>query len=263
MFKNIKSYANIFWQMFKMDLIVFKKNAISGIVDTMIWVSVILAVVSYIFPLLGMTQNFGEMWLVGTIVSCCVFEIWVFAASFIADREGNNTIAYLLALPIPSWLVFLKFVASTAFKTSVYTILVIPLGKLIIWNKMDLSNFAPIKFFIMFLTVNIFFGFFSLLMTTIPETFPQIRKVWTRIVFPLWFLSGVEFPWYIVRKLSPNIAYAFLVNPMIYAMEGIRATVLGQANYLNFWICLPVLWLFAISFCLIATFRLRRKLDLV
>ena len=100
-------------------------------------------------------------------------------------------------------------------------------------------------------------------MSTIPETFPQIRKIWTRLIFPMWFLSGVEFPWNIVNKLSPKIAYALLANPMIYAMEGIRATVLGQANYLSFWICLPVLWLFAISFGFIAIFKLKKQLDYV
>lgn len=45
--------------------------------------------------------------------------------------------------------------------------------------------------------------------------------------------------------------------------EEIRATVLGQANYLSFWICLPVLWLFAISFGFIAIFRLKKQLDCV
>ncbi|MBD3231833.1 hypothetical protein GF322_04190 [Candidatus Dependentiae bacterium] len=262
MINNFKLYAHIFGQMFKMDLIVFKKKVISGIFDLIIWISILLLIFTHVYPLLGMTRNFGEFWAVGAIGSCCVFEIWGYVANFISDKKGDRTIDYFLSLPIPSWLVFIRFVISSAFRTSVYSILIIPLSKLIIWDRMDLSNFMPIQFLVMFLTVNIFFGFFTLLMSTIPEDITQIRRVWVRLVFPMWFLSGVEFPWYTIHnKLSSKISYILLLNPMLYTMEGVRATVLGQQNYISFWICLIVLWSLIIIFGFTSIFILKKQLD--
>ena len=128
---------------------------------------------------------------------------------------------------------------------------------------MNLSNFAPIKFVFMFFVINTFFAFFSIIMSTIPDSIPNIRKVWVRIIFPLWFLGGVEYPWYVVYKFSPKISYVLLSNPFIYAMEGIRATVLGQQNYLNVWICLIVLCSCTMLCGLIGIFRLKKQLDFV
>jgi len=263
MHKNIKSYTNLFWQLLKTDLLIYSKNIFSGIINTTIWVSIILGIFAYIYPQLGMTQEFGSLFVVGAIVSCCIFEIWGATATFVADLHGNNTISYPLTLPLSSWLYFVKLGISYACKSMIYTAIILPLGKFMLMGRMDLTNFMPIKFIIMFLTINIFGGFLSLFMSSICTSVAGMRTIWVRFLFPLWFLGGAEFPWYAVYKLSPKTAYLFLLNPITYAMEGIRATVLGQHDFILFWYCLIVLWIATFVFGFLAIKKLKKQLDFV
>ena len=261
--KNIKSYVNLFWQLLKTDLFIYSKNIFGGILDTIIWVSLILSIFAYVYPKLGMSQEFGAIFVVGAIVSCCIFEIWGATANFIADIDGNKTITYPLTLPIPSWLYFIKLGIGYACKSMIYAAIILPLGKFILLSKMNLTHFMPLKFIIMFLTINIFGGFLSIFMSSICTSISGMRTIWTRFLFPLWFLGGAEFPWYAVYKLSPKLASLFLLNPITYAMEGIRATVLGQHDFISFWYCVPVLWITTIVFGFLGINKLKKRLDFV
>ncbi len=260
---KIKSYLNLFWQLLKTDFVIFNKSIVSGIIDTSIWISILLAIFTYIFPHLGMTKNFSSIVLVGAIVSCGLFETFSFAATFLADIEGNKTISYFFTLPIPSWLIFVKSALAQAYKTIILSLIIIPLGKLILWQRLDLSNISIYKFLLIFLSINVFLGMFAVFLSSIPKDMSQIRSIWIRILFPLWFLGGAEFPLRVVQKMSPRLAYLFFLNPVTYAMEGIRAATLGQHGYLNIWICLGAIWFFGIIFGFLGIKRLKKRLDFV
>jgi ABC-type polysaccharide/polyol phosphate export permease len=75
--------------------------------------------------------------------------------------------------------------------------------------------------------------------------------------------GGSTFPLNAVQKVSPFIAKLLLLNPIIYAYEGLRASVLGQAGYLNIWFCFAMLWLTSLSLGFFALNRLKHRLDFV
>ena len=256
-------YLNLFWQMLKTDLIIFKKNIITRFIDTCVWVSMLAFVISYLYPQLGMAQEFGAFWLVGAIVSSCLFDIEATSADFVADVEGNKTITYPLTLPISSWAVFVKLALSYACKSAVFAIIIIPLGKLVLWDKLTFTYFDPFKFISIFLIINLFFGFFSLFMSSLVKKMSNFTKIWVRFFFPMWILGGVMFPWKLIYNISPRLAYLFLLNPITYANEGIRATVLSQKDYLPFWLCVPMLCFFGIIFGFWSIVRLKKQLDFV
>jgi len=254
---------NLFWQMLKTDLTIFRKNIITGFIDTSVWLIFVSFVVSYLYPQLGMTQEFGAFWVVGAIVSCCLFDIESASADFVADLEGNKTITYPLTLPISSWAIFIKLAIGYACKSATFSIIILPLGKLVLWDRLTFTYFTPLKFVIMFLIVNLFFGLFSLFVSSLVKKMSNFSKIWVRFFFPMWILGGAMFPWKIIYNLSPRLAYLFLLNPIIYANEGIRATVLGQQGYLPFWLCGLMLCFFGIVFGFWSIVRLKKQLDFV
>ena len=263
MLKKIKSHTSVFFKLLKTDLLIFSKSMISGWIDTSIWVIVLLVIFTYIFPQLGMRKDFGAFFLVGGIASCCIFEIFSSAVAVISDLNNKQKISYRLTLPISSSLIFTGIAIFNACKSTFLSIIILPLGKLILGNKLNFTNLSIIKFVLMFFSINIFVGFFSLFMTSITDKVENIRSIWVRIIFPLWFLGGAEFPWQAIYSISPKIAYSCLFNPLLYPMEGIRAAVLGQAGFINFWYCFAMIWTSCIIFGWIGISRMKKRLDVV
>ncbi|MBD3273020.1 hypothetical protein GF385_01560 [Candidatus Dependentiae bacterium] len=263
MYKKTNKYLKIFGKLLKTDLLIFSKNIITNIINCTIWVSITMFVFGYIFPNLGMSENFGALWLTGSLGSWAIFEAWPSTITFLSDIDGNNSISYQLTLPIPSWLIFLKRTFSYAINTMATGLIILPLGKLILWNKINFVYFSPIKFFVIFITMNIFANTFShFLITTVPDIH-NIEKAFIRILFPMWFLGGAQFPWHILNSMSPIFGKIILLNPIIYMMEGIRSAILNPTNFLPFWNCVATLWGFTILFGIIAIIRLKKRLDFI
>lgn len=258
-----KSYVHLFWQLLKTDLHIYRKAMIDSFIDSTVWFTCTIIIFAHIFPLLGMQRGFSIFIAIGAIISCSFWNIWSTSTHFISDIEGNKTINYFLSLPIPNELVLVKQVLGYAIKAGTPSLLILPLGKILLWKQMDLSNFAPIKFAILFIIANIFVGSLSLVITSYIESLHHIGKVGIRFLFPMWFFGGANYSWAIIYKLSPAFAYATLCNPLIYAMEGIRSAILGPEGYLSFWLCILMLILFTALFCAIGIKRFRKRLDFV
>lgn len=263
MYKNFKKYSKIFWELLKTDLIVFGHNLIGNIIDCIIWVTLTMFVFAYIFPSLGMTKDYGALWLGSAIASWAIFEAWPSILTFISDIKGNNSISYELTLPIPSWLIIIKRILGYTINSMAITLIILPLGKLILWNNISFANFNILKFILIFITINIFASTFAHFLTSLIPSLERIGTAWMRILFPMWFLGGAQFPWYAINQMSPKLGKISLLNPIIYMMEGSRASILGQQNFISLWYCLLALWGFTFIFGTIAIIRIKKRLDFI
>ncbi len=257
------TYARLTWQLVRADITIYSGIALEQIINTITWVVPTILVATYAFPVLGIAQQFGTFIAVGTIVSVSFFQSFPAATSFVSDLEGNQTISFPLTLPMPSWLIFVQRSISYICKASILSIIVLPMSKLMLLDRLSLAHFSLLKFFVIFFTVHIFTSFFSLFLVCMVGNMSQIMKVWLRFIFPLWFFGCSQYPWSVLEQLSPKLAYACLANPFIYGMEGMRAAVLGQEGSLPFWPCVGMLLLFAVLFGFIAIKRLKKRLDFV
>ena len=261
---TIKNYIHLFWQLLKADLIIYKQRIISRFIDSIIMMSIVTIIFSFIYPAaFGMAKEFGAFVLIGILVNVAIFEIWPFTARFIADINGNNSVSYYLTLPIPSWLIFIKSALAHSCKTIIMSALLLPLGKILLWNRLHFNHVCWYKFILIFISIHLFYNIFALSMLSIPKNMDDMGTIWNRILFPLWFFGAAEFPWQTVYKLSKPLAYVSLANPFVYTMEGIRAAFFGQEGYLSFWICLGVIWLNIIFFSWLGITRLRKRLDFI
>ena len=260
---NTKKYLKIFWELLKTDLIVFRKNFPGQLLDCIIWVTLTMLVATYVLPNLGMTKEYGILWLGAAIASWAIFESWPSIITFISDSDNNNHISYQLTLPIPSWAILIKRIAGYAINTAAMTMFILPLGKIVAFKNINLSNFSVVKFITIFFAVNIFASTFAHFLITLVPNLDRIGAAWIRVLFPLWFLGGANFPWHVIYKMNPIYAYISLLNPVVYMMEGCRAAVMGQANFLPVWGSVLALFGFTLFFGTITIFKLKKRLDFV
>jgi hypothetical protein len=261
MVKSLIAHSYIFWQLLKTDLMIYRKNQINEIINTIIWTSLTLFATGYIFPQLGMTSSYGSFIAVASIASISVFVIWPTAANLVSDIDGDQTVSYALTLPIPTSLLWCKQALGIAIKTLINAIIILPLGKIFLGSALQLSNINFVGFLAMYLSIPILTSFFALFIASITKNMLMLETVWIRLLFPLWFLGCSQFPWHSLYTFSKPIAYVMLLNPYTPLFEGIQAAVNPGQQFLPVSICLIITWAWTIVMGYFGIARLKKRLD--
>lgn len=257
-----KNILQTFYALLSKDITIFNKRLINRSIDALIWAGSSLMIAHYIMPLFGITDpHYGKFNLIGNLAIWGLFEMLTSIGMFLGDLQGDKTIIYYVSLPLPSWMLFVEQAFASAYRSLASSILILPLGKLILGSDFILYNINWPCFIIALLMINIFYGFFTLLIASYVPDLSALTMVRSRIMFPLWFLGGFQFPWKMLYTVSPKLAYISLCNPMIYVMDGIRSTVLPKEQYLEFWTCMGMLLLFSILSGYIGIQNLKKRLD--
>ena len=257
------SSFHVMKELIKTDLKIFRKIAISKSIDVFIWVVSMILVFAYIMPSFGLSADYGGFMVASLCSSAGLGPSIGYIAEMVADFEGNRIIDYTITLPMPSWLVFVRLVIYYTIAFSTISILVLPVGKLLLWNSFSFAQFSFWRFGLIFLLSNIFYGVLSLIAASYVHSLVRVDSVWTRLIYPLWFFGCFQFSWESLYKSSPILAYINLLNPITYPAEGTRAAVLGQAGSLNFWFCAFALCIFIVLGGWHAIVRLKKRLDFV
>ena len=262
--KNFEiSKLRIFGLLLWRDLVCFLRSYKDHFFNSLIWTLTTLGVTIYLLPKFGLTEAFGTFTLVGCVASIGFFGAALEAILFIFDIEGNNHISYDLTLPIGRRLVLLQRILFSTIRVMLLSIVILPIGKIVFWHRIDLSQIIIWKFIIIFFAANFMFGCMGLWFTNFVKSADKIENVWIRVFFPLWFLGGYQFSWQAMLETLPFFAYIALLNPVLYAMEGYRATVIGQSGFINFWICVVMMIVFAIILALRGMSLIKKRLDCV
>ncbi len=249
--------------LFYRDLIGFKREFFSKLFDTSFLLLTNLIVFGYFLPQTGVGNTFGAFMLVSAISVFGFFDLVGRVGSFIGDMEGDKTISYQLTLPLPSYMVFLHIAGCWAMRSALISFFIIPIGKLILMENFTLGNISIVKLIPMFITVNLFHGIFGLWLASILKKVGQLSYIWIRVVNPLVMFGGYFYAWHTIYDYSETSAYFMLINPLLYAMEGMRDAILGGNHFLPYPLCLIALWIFSTFFGWNAVRRLQKRLDCV
>ena len=262
--KHFFQQVRLFGKLLKTDFFIFKQNCIDDIIDTCVWVTFCTIVAAYVLPSLGMQVSYGAFFLIGCIGSSSIFLIFGDTSQVVADLHGERTITYPLTLPIPGWLLFVQKAVTYSLQAAIISAIIIPLGKLILMERFNLSLINPFRFIIIYLSLHVFCaGFFTLFFVSMTEKMSRILNIWTRVLFPLWFMGGSQFSWQTLDAMNPWFAKLCLLNPFTYAFEALHAATLGQEGYLPFWLCIMILWASIVLFGFISIKRLQKRLDFI
>jgi ABC-type polysaccharide/polyol phosphate export permease len=260
---NKKFYFTVAKELIYSDLIVFKQIFFDKFIDLTIWVVLTIVVMGYIMPFFGLSRDFGVFQLAGVIASVGLFELYANVVDLVSDFEGDRVINYSLTLPIPSWLAIISKATYYGIIYFILALIMFPIGKLCLWNQLDLTQISYFKLLLALIFQSIFYACFVLWTSSIIATITKLGSVWARFIFPMWFMGGFQFSWVALYTVLPPLALINLLNPMIYLTEATRAAILGQTGYINFWLCLLAVLILSALCLLIGMRNLKKRLDFV
>jgi ABC-type polysaccharide/polyol phosphate export permease len=256
-------YFHIAKTLIYMDLHILKQSLFDKLINIVIWAVLTLVVTIYIMPFFGLSADFGIFQLGGILAAVGLFEVYNSTVEMVADLEGDQIINYSLTLPAPSWLILLSKATYYFILYSILTLLVLPIGLGMVWHQLEYTSISIIKLLFALCIQNIFYAAFGLWSASMPTNMTQMGNIWSRFIFPMWFLGGFQFSWFAFYQALPTLAFINLINPLVYITESIRAALIGQPDYLNFWICISAILICAGICFTFGFYNLKKRLDFI
>jgi ABC-2 type transport system permease protein len=151
------------------------------------------------------------------------------AMPLITEFQFTREIEDRLLAPIEiGWLAVEKIVAGMI-QALVAGLVVIPAAYLTVGSGVHFS-FRPVEFAVVCLLVAMFSSAGGLALgCSVGQT--QIGLMFSLVLAPMMMFGCAYYPWSYLRSF-PVLQYAVLINPLVYASEGLRGT-LTQADHIN------------------------------
>ncbi len=147
MFSLNSLQCQTFWQLIVSNFHTFKPRLVDQMLNGLIWGAINITVFSYIMTTRGIGTDYGEFILI-TITSVQGFFIPVHNVILLVSdmNDHGSNLHYELTLPIRQELVFIKYALANAYQGFITTLLMIPLGKIMLWNSFSFQYFSFFKF---------------------------------------------------------------------------------------------------------------------
>jgi ABC-2 type transport system permease protein len=177
-----------------------------------------------------MPARYKGLLLPGIIAITMVFTgIWAVAMPLIAEFQWTREIEDRLLAPIDiQWLAIEKVVAGMI-QAIVAGLVVIPLGWLVLRPE-DVRCDAPMELAAILLLVAAFSACGGLALgCTINQQ--HVGLMFGMVITPMIFFGCAYYPWSAL-KVFPILQKIVLINPLVYASEGLRASLVPQSPHL-------------------------------
>ena len=205
-----------------------------------------------------MPPTYKSLLLPGIMAICMVGTgIWAVAMPLIAEFQFTREIEDRLLAPMEiSWLAIEKVVAGTL-QALAAGLMVIPAAWLLLRPGVDLHVPHPLLFALVALLVALFSATGGLALgCSMQQT--HIGLMFSLIVAPMIFFGCTYYPWSALAKF-PILQKAVLVNPLVYASEGLRATLVPKFPHLSTTADILALLLFDILFLVLGLRQFEKK----
>lgn len=252
----------LWWLMWR-DIRVLQKDMFNHMLDALLLPLSFILINGYVMPELNVPEWYGSFTAIGCLITMCMntpaTDTWPLAA----DLDGEKRISYELTLPLPYWLVYIKFALVYAIKSIIINIPILPVSIVLLWNQFDLTYFSILKFCLSYVMTNLFFSFFSLYTTVALTDVEKFARFWQRWGWQLLTIGGLTTSWHMMYQASPIAAMLNLLNPCVYTFESVRAAIFGQQGYLNFWLCIGILIMLCVFFAYRGIYVFKKRLDCI
>jgi ABC-2 type transport system permease protein len=176
---------------------------------------------------------YKSLLLPGIMAISMVFSgVWSVAMPLIAEFQFTREIEDRLLAPIEiSWLAIEKVVFGTL-QSLISGLAVIPAAWLLL-RPVDLDLRSPLSFIAVTLLIALFSACGGLVLgCTVDQT--HIGLMFSLVLTPMIFFGCTYYPWSALNGF-PILQKLVLVNPLVYASEGLRGTLVPQFPHLSLW----------------------------
>src|SRR5438876_7247199 len=222
-----------FLALLKRDAHVARRNFVPLLLQTFLQPMMFVFIFGRVMVRSGyMPPQYKSLLLPGIMAISMVFTgIWAVAMPLIGEFQFTREIEDRLLAPVEiGWVAVEKMVAGIL-QALVAGLVVIPAAWLLLRPGLDLSLRAPLTFAAVALLVALFSAAGGLALgCSVGQT--HIGLMFSMVVAPMIFFGCTYYPWSALSSF-PILQKAVLLNPMVYASEGLRATLAPQFPHLS------------------------------
>ena len=179
-----------------------------------------------------MPSSYKSLLLPGIMALCMIGTgIWAVAMPLIGEFQFTREIEDRLLAPMDiSWLAIEKVIAGTL-QALAAGLMVIPCAWLLLRPGVNLNLRAPLLFAVVAVLVALFSATGGLALgCSINQN--HIGLMFSLVVAPMIFFGCTYYPWSALTNF-PILQRIVLVNPLVYASEGLRGTLVPQFPHLS------------------------------
>jgi ABC-2 type transport system permease protein len=221
-----------FYAMLSRDGHVARRNLIPTLVQNLLQPLLLVFVFGRVLTSGGMmSMKFKDVLLPGIMaVSMVLSGIQAVAMPLIAEFQFTREIEDRLLAPMATvWLAVEKVVAGMV-QALLAGLVVIPAAWLLLGSGVNVSFRQPLEFLAICLLVALLSGAGGLALgCSVGQT--QIGLMFSLIVAPMMMFGCVYYPWSFLGAF-PVLKVAVLVNPLVYASEGLRGALAPQVPHM-------------------------------
>lgn len=213
------------------DVHVARRNAIQLLFQTFLQPLLFVFIFGRVMVGSGyMPPAYKSLLLPGIMAITMVFTgIWAVAMPLIAEFQWTREIEDRLLAPIDiSWVAIEKVLAGLI-QAMIAGLIVLPLGQLILRPGLEF-NISPTLFILMVILVAAFSAAGGLALGCSMDQ-QHIGLMFSMVLTPMIFFGCTYYPWSALDKF-PILQKIVLINPLAYASEGLRASVVPQFSHI-------------------------------
>ncbi len=222
-----------FLAMLARDAHVARRNAIQLLFQTFLQPLLFVFIFGKVMVGSGyMPATYKSQLLPGIMAISMVFTgIWAVAMPLIAEFQWTREIEDRLLAPINLYWIAIEKVVAGMIQALVAGLVVLPLGWLVLHPGVEIHVYSPLAFVAIILLVAAFASCGGLALGCSMNQ-QHIGLMFSMVITPMIFFGCTYYPWSAL-KTFPILQKLVLVNPLVYASEGLRGALVPQFPHLS------------------------------
>jgi len=248
-----------FWALLARDAHVARRNLVPTLLQTFLQPMMFVFIFGRVMVSSGfMASSYKSLLLPGIMALSMIFTgVWSVAMPLIGEFQFTHEIEDRLLAPIENdWLAIEKVLFGAA-QAIVAGLAVIPAAWLLLRPGVELNLSSPLMFTVITVLVALLSASGGLALgCSISQT--QIGLMFSMVLTPMIFFGCTYYPWSALASF-PILQKIVLVNPLVYASEGLRGTLVPQFPHLPIIVVIVGLLVFDSLLLMIGLRQFRKK----
>ena len=222
-----------FYALLSRDGHVARRNLVFSLMQNLLQPMLLTFVFGRVLTTSGMMQAaYKNVLLPGIIGTSMVMSgVWAVAMPLIAEFQFTKEIEDRLLAPIEIGWIAVEKVISGMIQALVAGLVVIPTAWLVMGSGVNISFQHPLEFALICFLVALFAAAGGLTLgCSIGQA--QVGLMFSLVIAPMIMFGCAYYPWAALKNF-PGLQYAVLVNPLVYASEGMRGALVPGIPHIS------------------------------